>query len=107
MDVVVLSNKPMLPAQRVLIEQRVRQVTQRMAGLLRRATVRLRDLNGPKGGVEQQCQIQLSTDRGGLLVVSHRSAHWRSSLDMALSRASLALRRQLDLNRKKASPHMQ
>lgn len=104
MDVVVLSSKPLQPTQRQAIEQRVLQVTQRMAGLLRRATVRIRELSGSKGTLVQQCQIQLSTERGGVVVVSHRSAHWLNSLDMALSRARVALKQRVGLNKKRQSP---
>jgi hypothetical protein len=96
MDVVIHTPDPLLKPQRDLIEQRVRLATQRMASLLSRATVRLKDLNGPRGGVDQHCQIQLQTASGGLLVVSSRGAHWRSSLEMALARAAFALKRHVD-----------
>ena len=96
MDVVIHTPHPLHKPQRDLIEQRVRLATQRVARLLSRATVRLKDLNGPRGGVDQQCHIQLHTATGGVLVVSSRGAHWRSSLEMALARASFALKRHLD-----------
>ena len=45
------------------IERRVRFVMRRMRAQVMQVHVRLRDINGPRGGVDQSCQITLATDR--------------------------------------------
>lgn len=95
MEVVVQSHHPDTLALNDVVHARVRATTQRLTRLIQRAVVRFKDLNGPKGGIDKQCLIQLRTVDGGVLVVSSRGNDWRSTLDMALSRASRTLTRQL------------
>lgn len=102
MQVVVQTQHPEAHAIRGWAETRVRFVTQRLAGVISRAVVRLRDLNGPRGGLDKQCQIQLSTSSGEVLVVSSRGGEWRSTLDRALSRAAHALARQVNSRKPRA-----
>jgi hypothetical protein len=95
MEVVVQSQHPDALALKDVVNARVRTSTQRLTRLVQRAVVRFKDLNGPKGGIDKQCLIQLSTSDGGLLVVSSRGNDWRSTLEMALSRANRSLTRRL------------
>ena len=88
---------------RPLVETRVRAATQRMTGLLSRAVVRLKDLNGPRGGVDKECQIQINTARGDVLVVSSRGSDWRTALEAALARAMHALARRFEARKTKAA----
>jgi len=69
-------------------EQRVRFVMRRLAWLVPRARVQLSDVNGPRGGVDKRCQIELKTDNAGTVVVTTVARDWRSALDGALARAS-------------------
>jgi hypothetical protein len=64
------------------------------------AKVRLADANGPRGGVDKSCQIEIQTVRAGTVVVTSRAPDWRTALDMSLSRAIAALRRALQRDRK-------
>jgi ribosome-associated translation inhibitor RaiA len=73
--------------------ERVRFVMRRLSWLVPRATVRLSDLNGPRGGVDKRCQLTLQTDHGGTVVVTAVAHDWRRALDDALARAARALRR--------------
>lgn len=102
MDVLVLSHQPLQSEHRIWIESRVRRVTRRLVGVMRRATVRLEDLNGPKGGVDQICRIHLSTDQGEV-VVTHRAASWQGSVHRALSRAVMALKQRVASRRPRRS----
>lgn len=104
MELQVVSDQPLAPAQRRLVEQRVRDATRRMAHLVRRAVVRLRDVNGPKGGVDQQCLIELSPEQGDTLVVLQRAGHWRASFEKALDRVVQNLQRQHRLRRTRYTP---
>lgn len=103
MEVVVQAHHPEAQALRAQAESRVRFATQRLSGFVSRAVVRLKDLNGPRGGVDKLCQIQFNTANGGVLVVSSRGADWRATLEAALARASHALSRRLTARKPKAA----
>ncbi|MDO9160702.1 MAG: HPF/RaiA family ribosome-associated protein [Burkholderiaceae bacterium] len=105
MEVVVHSQHPDALALNEVVHARVRASTQRLTRLVQRAVVRFKDLNGPKGGLDKQCLIQLSTTDGGVLVVSSRGNNWRATLDMALSRASRTLTRHLKARQFSARQH--
>lgn len=66
--------------------------------MLRRATqeviqarILLRDLNGPRGGIDQQCQVTLVTHSRGVLVVTSRAQSAGAALAQALRSAVQAL----------------
>jgi hypothetical protein len=103
MEVVVQAQHPDAHALRDRAESRIRFVTQRLSGFVNRAVVRLKDLNGPRGGVDKECQIQFNTANGGVLVVSSRGADWRVALEAALARASHALTRRFSARKPKAA----
>lgn len=96
MQVVVQALHPDAFELKPIAETRLRVATQRMAQQLERITVRLKDLNGPKGGqADKECQIQLTTRQGRLVVVSSRGHDWRSALELAIARAHHTLTRWL------------
>ena len=51
------------------------------------------DVNGPRGGVDKRCQVELRTDGAGSVVVTSVSHDWRTALDNALARAARFLMR--------------
>lgn len=103
MEVVVQARHPEAQLLRSWVEARVRFATQRLAGVVSRAVVRFKDLNGPKGGVDKQCRIQLNTSMGAVVVVSSRGDDWRATLDMALARAAQSLMRKVDSRKPQAA----
>lgn len=103
MEVVIQAHHPDAQALRVQAESRVRFATQRLSSFVSRAVVRLKDLNGPRGGVDKLCQIQFNTANGGVLVVSSRGAHWRAALEQALARASHALARRFSARKPRSA----
>ena len=86
-------------ALRTVADARIRFVIRRMAWLVPRARVCLSDVNGPRGGVDKRCTLQLHTDRVGTVVVTAVASDWHGALDGALARASQALRRALQRSR--------
>lgn len=76
-----------------LAVRRVHFVMRRLAWLAPRVSVHLSDVNGPRGGVDKRCQLQLKTDKVGTVVVTAIARDWRSALEAALSRASRMLLR--------------
>jgi hypothetical protein len=80
---------------RELAIRRARFVMRRLSWLVPRARICLSDDNGPRGGVDKRCQVELSTQHGGVLVVTTVARDWRTALDGALARAARAVVRRL------------
>jgi hypothetical protein len=93
MQIVFESRDPEGAQLRELAVRRVRFVMRRLSWLVPRATVHLSDVNGPRGGIDKRCQLELKTDHSGTLVVTSMAHDWRSALEGALSRAARALLR--------------
>lgn len=73
---------------------RVLFVMRRMAWLVAHAKLRLIDVNGPRGGVDKQCRLELKTTRAGTVTITAKASDWRSVIDDALTRATRLLLRQ-------------
>ena len=94
MQVLFESRDPQAASLRDLAVQRLQLVLRRLRLLVSRARLRLSDINGPRGGVDKRCQVELATDSAGTLVISATARDWRSAIDNALSRAARLLLRQ-------------
>lgn len=104
MQVIFDSRDPQGAQLRPFAERRVRFVMRRLAWLVPRAKVQLSDLNGPRGGVDKRCQVELKTDRNGTVVVTSVARDWRTALDSALGRAARVLMRLWRRARSKQAP---
>jgi hypothetical protein len=78
---------------RTLAESRVRFALRRLSWLAPRARVHLSDVNGPRGGVDKRCQVELLTDSTDPVVITSMARDRRAALHGALSRAARALLR--------------
>ena len=83
---------------------RMRFALRRLSWLVPRAKVRLSDINGPRGGTDKQCQIELKTATGAV-VVSSLAGDWRSALDLAVQRCARVLVRSIQRQRKPERSH--
>jgi hypothetical protein len=81
---------------------RVRFVLRRLSVLIPHAKVQFSDVNGPRGGVDKRCQVELKTDNAGTVVIASLASDWRTALDRSLTRATRVLRRSLQHGRKPA-----
>lgn len=61
--------------------------------------VTLRDTNGPKGGLDQQCQIYVSFKDGKHVQVTEKQAHPLAGVAKAADRVSHLISRHLDRQR--------
>lgn len=91
MQVVFESRDPEGARLRELAVQRARFVMRRLAWLVPRAKVQLSDVNGPRGGVDKQCRVELRTDSAGTVVVTAVARDWQAALDTALARSARTL----------------
>jgi ribosome-associated translation inhibitor RaiA len=95
MQVFFKSRDPQAAALRGLVERRLRFVLRRLTPVVPRAEVQLSDVNGPRGGVDKRCQLEIKTDGAGTVVVSAVAQDWRTALNDALARAARLLMRLL------------
>lgn len=65
----------------------------RFADRIGRVVLRLRDVNGPKGGISRQVLAEVHLVGGGLVVVRDMSDRWEAAISLALERAGGSLRR--------------
>lgn len=75
------------------VETRMYFALGRFGSRIQRSIVRLRDLNGPKGGLDKHCQIQLFLSDGGQLLIEKRAESWLDVVDAATESAGRALGR--------------
>ncbi len=78
---------------RDLAAARVRFALRRLRALAPRAKVQFSDVNGPRGGIDKRCQVELRTDGAGSVVVASVANDWRTALDNALAGAARFLMR--------------
>lgn len=102
MEVVVQALHADAQTLREDVVRRLRFATQRASGFVSRAVVRMKDTNGPRGGVDKQCQVHLTTTDGTVIVALSQGVSWRAALELALSRAVRALWRRIGSRKAKA-----
>lgn len=93
MQVVFQSGDSQGAQLRDTVVARVLFVMRRLSFVVPKATVRFADVNGPRGGLDKRCQIELKTQDAGVMVVSSTAGNWLVALNAALARAKQALMR--------------
>ncbi|MEO9101871.1 MAG: HPF/RaiA family ribosome-associated protein [Burkholderiaceae bacterium] len=91
MQFVFESRDPQAGLLREIAEQRLRFALRRASSLLPRAKVQLSDLNGPRGGVDKRCRLELTPERGSPIVIVSTASNWRQAFENALARGARAL----------------
>jgi hypothetical protein len=86
---------------RELSVNRVRFALRRLTALVPRAKVQFSDVNGPRGGVDKRCQLELNTPTAGTVVIASLASNWRTALDRSLRRATQVLTRNVQRNQRK------
>ncbi|MDO6385743.1 MULTISPECIES: HPF/RaiA family ribosome-associated protein [unclassified Uliginosibacterium] len=77
-------------------ERRVRFTLGRLAGRIARVSISLVDINGPKGGDDKSCTVQISLQQPGSVVVEELGADLYQVLDRSLARAGRTVVRRLE-----------
>ena len=91
MQFVFESRDPQAGLLREIAEQRLRFALRRASSLLPRAKVQLSDLNGPRGGIDKRCRLELTPGRGSPIAIVSTASSWRQAFEDALARGSRAL----------------
>lgn len=80
-------------------ERRVLFGLGRFAPRVGKVRVRLEDVNGPRGGEDIRCQVDVRLLDGGRLLAEDLDADVRNAVDRAVDKASRAVARQLERER--------
>ena len=88
------------------IESTFHQAFDRFSNFIREARLTLRDTNGPKGGVDKLCTIQLNFYPRGLAVVKSSGTSFSHAANIACDKMQQVAGRRLSKknNRKKSIP---
>ena len=73
-----------LPSSPALIEHAkhcIARAVRPAAGRIREVLVRVRDLNGKRGGIDKECRLLAHVDGLGALAVDARSSDYHGSID--------------------------
>ncbi|MCE1241003.1 MAG: hypothetical protein LWW83_13875 [Azonexaceae bacterium] len=73
------------------VEKRVRFVLRRLRHGIQHARISLRDVNGPRGGVDKECRVTLKRDGEGEVVVRIQARTAQNALVAALHQAARRL----------------
>jgi len=84
---------------RVYIRRRLGEMLGKHASSIERVTVRVRDVNGPRGGVDLLCRIKVVLNDLPSVVVEEQAASFRPAFVGALAGIEQAVRRTLQRRR--------
>jgi ribosomal subunit interface protein len=91
------------------VKRRVKFVLSSRYDQIQHIIVRLSDINGPRGGIDKRCQIQISLPRLADIVVEDVESDLYVAIDRATDRAGRTVNRRLERqhnkNRKVFVPH--
>jgi putative sigma-54 modulation protein len=80
-------------------ERRLLFALGRFGGRIGRVTLRLEDTNGPRGGVDKRCHIELRLVGAGSLVVDTRDTAFEPAISRAADRMARRVREHLTMKR--------
>jgi hypothetical protein len=86
-------------ADRAYIRRRLGEKLGKYASSIERVTVRVRDINGPRGGIDVLCRIKVVMSGLPSVVVDHQSALLKPALTRALTGAERAVRQTVQRRR--------
>jgi len=92
-------NKRIDAAQRESIERRLFYALGRFGHRIRRVLLRLEDLNGPRGGWDQRCHIELRMTGRSMLVVDVCDSALEPAVNRAADRMARRVRDELSMRR--------
>lgn len=90
-------------AMREYIGRRLSFALDRTQDFIRGAVVRLTDVNGPRGGIDKTCRVELSLSGQAPVIVTESSATAEHAINRAIHRAAQVLSRRLHKSRKRQS----
>ena len=89
----------MTAALRQYTEQRVSTALGWARLHMRKLAVSLSDINGPRGGIDKRCKIQVQLDNGREVIIDECEADLYAAIDRAAERADRAVVRSVERTR--------
>lgn len=86
---------PLTPALREYIERRLGFALSTRIAHIQRVVVRLQDVNGPRGGTDKCCQIQVCLNNLPDVIIKDTEADFYAAIDRAADRAGRTVTRRL------------
>jgi ribosome-associated translation inhibitor RaiA len=87
---------------RAYVRRKLGRKLGKFARAVERVTVRVRDVNGPRGGVDKLCSIKVVLTGLPSVVVEQKHASLQAAMDAALRRTEVAVRRSVKRRTTKA-----
>ncbi|RJG01692.1 HPF/RaiA family ribosome-associated protein [Noviherbaspirillum sedimenti] len=81
------------PSLREYLEQRLRAAFAPLGGKIIEIAVRLRDLNGPRGGCDMQCQVSVTMAGKPAVIIREVQENMYNAIDLAVKRAAYRVSR--------------
>ena len=85
-------------------ERRLRYALDWARHEIAKVTLRLSDINGPRGGNDKRCQVRIPMPRARAVVIEDTAADLYVAMDRAIDRAARALERRLARQREFGPP---
>lgn len=98
------SGFPLTDALRQHAERRLQFALSWADSQIRRSAIRLSDVNGPRGGNDKRCQIQLTAsgnEHAAMIVIEEVQSDLYTAIDRAADRAGRTLARKLQRDRQR------
>ena len=89
---------PLTDALREHLLRRLRFALTRDSQAIQRVTVRLGDTNGPRGGRDKFCRVQINLLNGGPVLVEEIGSDLYATIDRAAERTGRTVARRIDRN---------
>ena len=87
------------PALTDHVQRRLTRALDRFDRRVDSVHVRLSDLNGPKGGVDMQCHVQVNLNHSGTVFIHQVHEDIYSAIDRAATRLKRTVRRRINRRR--------
>lgn len=91
MEVHFETASPQARALRDIAINRVGFVLRRLSWLVARVRVRCTDVNGPRGGIDKHCRVEMTMPGNRTVVATSTAPDWRRAFETALGKAARAL----------------
>ena len=96
---IVAKNLELTSVEREIVERRLAFALGRFGDRVGRVTVSLEDLNGPRGGLDQHCRIEVGLVPSGKVMAEARDVDVVAAVNRTAERIARRLRNELDRRR--------
>jgi len=77
------------------LRRKLHRILEKFGSAIERTSVRLEDVNGPRGGIDKRCQVKIVVRGLPTVYVDERDSSVQAAMDRALGRANHAVRQAL------------